>query len=353
MTSVHRGGPATPVHGQVPRPARVAEVDDVVRRVEAALPDGVVHVAGSRRMGCAAAGADLDLVAVVPREVDLGRVVVAGAERVRPVVGARVPGMRFLLDGLAVDLTVVADGQPGADIALSAVTDAEAVLAAAGYDPDLARAVKAWAAARGLDSAPHGGLPGIAWAVLAARTVRDGGGLADFFGQWAAWDWREPVTLSGDHLPATGNPMTIMTPGAPVRSCTEQVTAGMRDLITTELYAAWEGAPATPPHRRHAAWAVVTAEPVPGEEFDFTLGRLRGRIRALLGFLPSDAHAWPAAFERTGTVARYAIGLGADPPAAAELDAAAGQWRVPGVRVKWAANGDVPTLGHRLFQFHQ
>lgn len=346
-----------PEPAEVTRPAGVAEVDDVVRRVEAAVPDGIVHVVGSRRMGCAADGADLDLVAVVPREVDLGRVVVAGAERMRPVVGARVPGMRFRLDGLAVDLTVVADRQPGADIALSAVTDAEAVLAAVEgrYDAfvDLARAVKAWAAVRGLDSAPHGGVPGIAWTVLAARTVRDGGGLADFFGQWAAWDWREPVTLSGDHLPATGAAMTVMTPGAPVRSCTEQVTAGMRDLITTELYTAWEGAPATPPHRRHAAWAVVTAEPVPGEEFDFTLGRLRGRIRALLGLLPPDAHAWPVAFERTDAVARYAIGLGADPPAAAELGVAAGQWRVPGVRVEWAANGDVPTLGHRLFQLHQ
>ena len=53
---------------------------------------------------------------------------------------------------------------------------------------------------------------------------------------------------------------------------------------------------------------------------------------------------WPAAFERTDTGARYAIGLGARPPTAAELTATAQRWRLPGVRIEWAANGDVPTL---------
>ncbi len=50
---------------------------------------------------------------------------------------------------------------------------------------------------------------------------------------------REPVTLLGEPGPPTGDPMTVMTPSPPVRSCTEQVTAGMRDLITAELYTAW------------------------------------------------------------------------------------------------------------------
>lgn len=315
--------------------------DEVARRVAAAIPDGVVHVVGSRRMGCANAGADLDLVAVVRGGQ---RVVVPGAERVRPVVGARVPGLRFRLGGLAVDLTLVPAGDHGdaAAVALSAVSDAEAVLAAvSGRHAEfaaLAKEVKAWAAARGLDSAPHGGLPGIAWAVLAARTVRESAtaGLVDFFGRWAAWDWREPVILLGEPGPPTGDPMTVMTPSPPVRSCTEQVTAGMRDLITAELYAAWDN---TVPLPRHAAWAVVTVETVRGEDFDVTLGRLRGRVRALLELLPSDAHAWPAPFERTDTVARYRIGLGAGPPNRHELAAAVEQWgSMPGVRVEWAGN---------------
>ena len=51
-----------------------------------------------------------------------------------------------------------------AALALSAVSDADAVLAAVDGRHDafagLAAVVKAWARARGLDSAPHGGLPG-------------------------------------------------------------------------------------------------------------------------------------------------------------------------------------------------
>jgi len=320
-----------------------AAAEEVARRVAAAIPDGVVHVVGSRRMGCANAGADLDLVAVVPGGK---RVVVPGAERVRPVVGARVPGLRFRLGGLAVDLTLVPAGDRGdaAAIALSAVGDAEAVLAAVdgrhAAFAALAKQVKAWAASRGLDSAPHGGLPGIAWAVLAARTIRESSTatLTDFFGQWAAWDWREPVTLLGDPVPPTGDPMTVMTPSPPIRSCTKQVT--MLDHITAELYAAWEN---TDPLPRHAAWAVVTVEAVRGEEFDVTLGRLRGRVRALLELLPSDAHAWPTPFERTDTTARYAIGLGAGPPDRHELAAAVEMWGgLPGVRVAMTPSFPAP-----------
>jgi hypothetical protein len=162
----------------------------------------------------------------------------------------------------------------------------------------------------------------------------------EFFGKWAAWDWREPVTLLGDYVPQTEDPMTIMTPSAPVRSCTEQVSAGIRDLITAELYAAWENRDAEPPHRRHAAWAVITANP---NDLN-TLGRLRGRIRALVDKLTPDAHAWPTPFEENESVVRYAIGLGANPPTAAELAAIAEQWVMPGVTVSLAGNGDVPTL---------
>ncbi len=321
--------------------------------------DGVVHVVGSRRMGCARAGADLDLVAVVP---DPERVAVPGAAR---VVGARVPGLRFERDGVRVDLTLVrSDGVPleeavtrrgelgsAAAVALSAVSDAEAVVAAVGARhaefASLVRHVKAWAGARGLDSAPHGGLPGIAWAVLAARTVRSGADdlLAEFFGSWAAWDWQEPVTLFGEPAQASGA-VTIMTPTEPVRSCTEQVGSGMRDLLTAELYASWETAtsggdplPAVAPHRRHAAWAVVT---VPDAE----VGRVRGRMRALLTELEAagveDAHAWPRPFDLTPV--RYAIGLGRAPLTAAELSTVADPWCPPGVTVEWTDGGSVPTL---------
>jgi hypothetical protein len=54
----------------------------------------------------------------------------------------------------------------------------------------LCREVKAWARARGLDSAPFGGVPGLGWSVLAARTVRD-------------WDGPDLLTSSGHTTPKT------------------------------------------------------------------------------------------------------------------------------------------------------
>ncbi|WP_216589669.1 poly(A) polymerase [Streptomyces brasiliscabiei] len=358
-----------------------AVADRVARLLTDAFPSGVVHVVGSRRMGCALPGADLDLVAALPGRAELATVEgklkesIRATAEVREVVGARVPGLRLRLDGLDVDLAVVATGSmdpaeavarrtelgEAAAIALSAVSDAEAVLASAGaHGPafaGLARQVKAWARARGLDSAPFGGLPGLAWSVLAARTVREAGErspadlLRHFFATWAAWDWREPVGA----VERCALPLTIATPSAPVRPCTDQVTAGMRDLITQELFRAWEsleeGSPLsallTPPplHRRHAAWAVVTVEGGRGGSTDE--GRVRGRMRALitdLADLAPDCHAWPRPF--TTAPARYAIGLGHSPPTADELAAVADRRLrgLAGVTLTRAEGGEVPTL---------
>ncbi|WP_371478496.1 poly(A) polymerase [Kitasatospora sp. NBC_00315] len=371
----------------------------VFRRVSEALEEGFVHLVGSRRTGGALAGADLDLVAALPGTVDLtdvqGRLAAAlpGATGLRRVTGARVPGLRFRLDGLDVDLVVVATGPvdpaaavarragigEAAAVALSAVSDAEALAAEGGEEhARLAARVKAWARARGLDSAPFGGLPGLAWSVLAARTAREAPGatgqelLRHFFASWAAWDWREPVALADG--PSTRPPVapesvrssvTVLTPTAPVRSCTDQVGPGGLDLLVQELYRAWElleaaasdgGDPwpellSPPPlHRRHAAWAVLSVEAARSEEFEETRGRVRGRLRALLAALAqagaADAHAWPRPFESGPVSARYAIGLGRTPPDAAALAAIAGRWGrgLPGVGLTRAACGEVPTL---------
>ncbi|MGW1638102.1 poly(A) polymerase [Streptomyces lavendulae] len=362
-------------------------------RIAGALAQGVVRTAGSRRMGCALPDADLDLVAVLPGTPDIAgvraRVAAAlpEAERLREVTGARVPGLRLRASGLDVDLVVVGAGalEPtsaverraelgeAASVALSALTDADAVRESVGADraafARLAREVKAWARARGLDSAPFGGLPGLAWSVLAARTVREHRGLSagslrrEFFGTWAAWDWTRPVALApgAPSLPGP-DPVTVLTPSAPVRSCTGQVGSGMRDLLVRELYRAWElleedpddgrdGLLSAPPlHRRHAAWAVVEVRADAPRELEEQLGRTRGRVRALLGALADagvpDAHAWPRPFERTGTLARYAIGLGPTPPDAPALAALAAPWSagLPGVAVTRALNGEVPDL---------
>jgi poly(A) polymerase len=305
------------------------------------------------------------------------------AVRLRQVIGARVPGLRLRVSDLDVDLTVVTTGQippeqllsrraelgEAAAIALSAVSDAEAIRAAVGPAHQrfarLAREVKAWARAKGLDAAPFGGLPGLVWAVLAARTVLDAAGESDtdllcrFFSTWAAWDWHEPVTLTPAATPAAPAAMTVMTPSAPVRNCARQVTSGGLDRLTQELYQAWEltenGRPAellAPPplHRRHAAWAVLTVRSDRPEGLDAALGRVRGRMLELLTALEEvgalDAHAWPRPFESGPRQARYAIGLGRTPPQAAQLSEITGRWvrNMSGVTVERVEHGVVPTL---------
>ncbi|KIF77893.1 polynucleotide adenylyltransferase [Streptomyces sp. 150FB] len=373
---------------------------EATRRIAAALDTldargpGIVHVVGSRRTGCALPGADLDLVAALPGTADIADVQarvtaeLPDATRIRQVTGARVPGLRLRIRDLDIDLSVVATralppaeavarraelGEAAA-IALSAVSDSEAVRSAVGGREAafalLARQVKAWAKARGLDSAPFGGLPGLAWSVLAGRTVREAGDLpADgllrhFFATWAAWDWRDTVELTAGVRPSAGA-VSIMTPTAPVRSCTDQVGPGMRDLLVQELYRGWDiletaagtgadrwsGLLASPPlHRRHAAWATVTVRADRAGEFMRTQGRVRGRARALLTALEeagaADAHAWPRPFGTGPSRATYAIGLGRTPPDADRFAGIAETWGrgLRGVRVARVEGGAVPTL---------
>lgn len=85
-------------------------------------------------------------------------------------------------------------------------------------------------------------------------------------------------------------------------------------------------------------------------EFEETLGRVRGRLVALLTALAeagaADAHAWPRPFETGPAHARYAIGLGRTPPGAARLAAIAAGWRdgLHGVAVARADPDGVPAL---------
>jgi hypothetical protein len=326
----------------------------IVERIQATLDEAVVHLVGSRRMACALPGADIDLIAEFPA-VDLPEIqrrlasAIPEARHIREVIGARVPGLRMTIADLDVDLIIIpADDPDKAASALSAVTDAAAVLDLVGADHEkfarLARQVKAWASARGLDSAPFGGLPGLAWSILAARTVAGGSAsLAGFFEEWAAWDWRQPVTLDGSAHEPTSDPVSILTPTTPVRSCTTQVGSGMRDLLVEEFYRGWEArhqelCEPPPLHRRHAAWAVVT---VPAD-----IGRARGRMRALISQLEAaspgaDIHAWPR-LQHVG----YVIGLGRTPLDRGQVAEIGERWAkgMPGVSVEWVEGGGVGSL---------
>ncbi|MEY9930337.1 poly(A) polymerase [Catenulispora sp. GP43] len=354
-TDAEAGDPTLLRASDLDRPAAT-----LTSRITEALPEAVVLLAGSRRTGTHLAGADVDLVAAVPGTPDVDvlerRVAEALGEghRVRQLVAARVPGLRIVTARLSADLVLAPTGdippaeavarrtELGETIAgsLSAVSDAEALLALR-PGPHV-RQVKAWAHARGLDAAPLGGLPGFAWALMAAR-CRD---LTDFFETWAAHTW---------HLP-------IPTPTAPIRDLTLHLTPSMRDLITEELYEAWETATAnpdplpallTPPpmHRRHRRWAVVTLTADGIEARDVLEGRVRGRLRSLLSALDeagiTGTHTWPRPFHATPAELRTAIGLGRTPPTREELGAIAKPWLrgLGGVTVELAANGDVPTLG--------
>ncbi|GAA1945306.1 poly(A) polymerase [Kitasatospora viridis] len=366
-------------------PADQALVSELISRVVRHAE--VLEVVGSRRMRCALEGADLDLVAIVPGDVDLTDFQLPEDIEVREVTGARVPGLRLRTNGLTADLVVVGCGDlppaeavarraelgEAAAVALSAVTDAAAIERAVGARHAafalLARQVKAWARARGLDGAPFGGLPGLAWAVLAARTTLDHPELAgdallrEFFADWAGWDWRRPVALLGGptvSVEPSGHPVTVLTPTAPVRSCTEQVDVGRLDLLVQELYTAWESIGddvpwrellASPPlHRRHRAWATVDITAATPERLADTLGRVRGRLRALLTALAQagspDLHAWPRPHELTPTTAHFAIGLGRTPPDRDRLAELTAPWLrgLAGVSVARLGGGDVPTL---------
>ncbi|MFI1826351.1 RNA repair domain-containing protein [Streptomyces sp. NPDC020412] len=343
-----------------PRPQAPADLRDRSRtaraQLAAAFPEGTLHLVGSRRMRCELPGADLDLILALPGAVavedvrDGVRAALPEAVRLRAVTRARADGVKFSLQGLDVDLAVVTTGDvppaqavprrtelpPPAAVALSAVSDADAVLALAGaarHDAfvRLARRVKAWARVRGLDSAPFGGLPGLGWAVLAARTVHDADAapsddalLRDFFATWAACDW---------------DTFEVLTPSAPIRPLTDGIGPSGRDLIARELYDAWETVDAAltsgtapeprlltapPLADRHAAWAVIT---VPRPD-DALIGRVRGRMRALITYLEgadlNGVQGWPHPYGTTPL--HFAVGLGPHCPDVRQFTEATSAW---------------------------
>lgn len=96
---------------------------------------------------------------------------------------------------------------------------------------------------------------------------------------------------------------------------------------------------------------MLTVRAVGGESSQVTLGRVRGRIRALLTALERagvpDAHAWPRPYESGSGVTRYAIGLGQAPPDPYRLGTVADAWLagLPGTSVDWVPGDGLPATG--------
>jgi hypothetical protein len=383
-------------------PERAARAQRITARL---AEEAHVELAGSRRLGCAIAASDLDLVWIEGGDGDAE----AFARRVeealagetvsdlRLVQGARVDGVKLRAGGLGVDITYVPTGDiapreavarraeldPARAAALSAISDADAIRAAvAGREAGflaLARVVKAWAHAKGLDEAAFGTLPSLAWMVLAARVAIDAEEdaepselLARFFATWAAWDPREPIALDPAALDPTaeddGAPLRIATPTAPIRNCAATADASALTLLQAALYDAWEiaGGPdplprllAPPPlARQHASFAVVTLTARDADDLERSRGWVRGRALALLraiGDRASDARFWPRPFRITETQLAWAIGLGRGSLGEGELAAIAAPWieehlawpgRPSGARlaITRADGGEIPTL---------
>lgn len=342
-------------------PRRTARARELVERLRALVPDAEVLLLGSRRLGCAVATSDLDL-AILDRGTPVLRDAAARVRAAVPdlvelrLVTGTVPGLRFLHDpegvDLPVDITWLGTGElapsdalldarglsAGACAVLAAARDADAIRAAVDTRHDafrsLARAVKTWAHARGLDAPWAGGMPGLAWAMLAARAVVDAtpaeldgsldARLRRFFARWAEWDWARPVTWSRPP-PDDGSPIRIATPTEPVHSQTKTVGTSMAELLRGELAEAarpdagpseWLSAP--PLTDRHQAFALLRVEAPDGESRDISLGWVReralGLLLALEGAGAAGAHFWPRPLRRDGCSVEFAIGLGPDAP---------------------------------------
>lgn len=104
------------------------------------------------------------------------------------------------------------------------------------------RGLRAWAAAREVDSGAWGFMGGIGWAVAAARAAAEAEEdtpeaiLERCFELLVAHDWAVPFTLTGEALPPDGDaPFQVLTPVAPRNNIARRSTAGTAAILTEAL----------------------------------------------------------------------------------------------------------------------
>ena len=333
-------------------PGPAQDVSDVLAALssEQSVP-GTIELTGSRALGLAIDGTDLDVLALAPQaqpeQMREAFHTALQAESSVLVSKMGLPGIRLRRRGLRIDIVLVEIGNiPLSDAvdrraelpppqchALTAVSDAVAVLEQVAGREDafcrLGRWVKAWARAHALDEAALGGLEGLAWAVLTAQIVSSSETLehdalvAAFIAEWAAWDWAHAVGGPGE----PGLDVCIYTPSPPRRPITYRARRGP---LEDALIWAWEllenGASPEdllrprPWHRLHAQAIEVVADS------DAAWGAARGQALALIHAVSGS----PRSLGERG----FAIGL---PRTAdlAEVDAVLEGWNPdPGVRAQ-------------------
>ena len=148
--------------------------EELARKVGRALgvadPDAEVNLTGGALLGLVDPGSDLDLVAatrLAPAEA--ARALEAVAASVEYAADARVPILRFSLEGVDVDLQLVEPGaglpaSVGATLALRELGEARAH----GAFTTVLRALRAWTRARAIDAQAWGFPGGFTWASVAA-----------------------------------------------------------------------------------------------------------------------------------------------------------------------------------------
>ncbi len=321
------------------------------------LFDGA-QLVGSHRLGAAIDDSDVDLVcptldASTVRQRLLAVLHPSDRDLVVPVVKNGLPGFRAWSGSTVVDVSIGDHPQ-----VVSALADADALLAFVGdrVDPfrELLRVVKGFARAHALDDAAWGGVEGLAWAVLAARSTCESPDLRGpdlvhaFFARWASHDWNTPVSLEADDVRESGAeapdaPVCIRTPTAPVRTITTRARRGPFEDALLHAWALLEdgGHPhdlfrPLPFHRRHPFALVVDCT-------DRTAaGHARGRGRALLdgtGAMPMPGRP-------------HVLGLSGpddadtpDAPGFADALAVAVDWArpLPGVTVRLVPSREIPS----------
>jgi hypothetical protein len=94
----------------------------------------------------------------------------------------------------------------------------------------------------------------------------------------------------------------------------------------------------------HKSWLLVRVRRRRSESFDLTIGRVRGRMRALAteleGAGAADARLWPRQVLTEPDAVAYAVGLGRTPPGARETESIVAAWAatLPGVTIERLQN---------------